>query len=185
MHNQRRMGRTERVWSLTRIAAGAAVMGLALSGCAEVKDPITPEQARAEVMDAARDILNTLHGELTEARFHYESCNDQGEPPFRGLVRMAFWMPGVPHDQPVDPQRVIQPLTAHGWSTDSDFISHSPTLRKDNINIILTVVPRLPAVGKLNSHVGVDVAGQCRDTFDHRSNDSILSVDVHKELQPA
>jgi hypothetical protein len=171
------------VWTLSRSAAAAAVIGFALSGCAEVTEPITPEQARAEVIDAARDITSILHADVTEATFSYESCNDQGEPPFRGVVDMSFWVPGVPHDEPVDAARVIQPLTAHGWSTDSDFISHSPTLRKDKINIILTVVPRPPAGVKVHSHVGVKADGQCRDTFDHRSDHSILPVDIRKELQ--
>lgn len=171
------------MWTLSKSVAAAAVFGFALSGCAEVTNPITPEQARAQVIDAARDVLTTLHGELTEALFSYESCNDQGEPPFRGVVNMSLWMPGVPHDQAVDPQRVIQPLTAHGWSTDSDFVSHSPTLRKDQINIIVTVVPPAPAGEKFNSHVGVQVDGECRDKFDHRTDHSILPVDVRNELQ--
>ncbi len=169
--------------SVTRYLATGAMIGTVVSGCAEVPDPISLETARTEVIDAARDILATLHGELTEARFHYESCNDQGEPPFRGLVRMSFWLPGVRHDQPVAPQQVIEPLVAHGWGTDSNFRSHSPTLRKDKVNVILDVVPRPPAGVKLTSHAGVEVAGQCRDTFDHRTDDSILSVDVEKELK--
>ncbi len=173
------------MWALAKkCAATAAIFGVLLSGCAEVLDPMTPAATRAEVIDAARGILATLHGQLTEARFRYESCNDQGEPPFRGLVQMSFWLPGTPHDQPVAPRQVIQPLLAHGWSTDSDFLSHSPTLRKDRINVILTVVPQPPAGVSLNSHAGAEVAGQCRDTFDHRTDDSILSVDVQKELQP-
>ena len=167
-----------------RSAGAAAIVGLLLSGCAHtVLDPISPQQARAEVIDAARDIIITLHGEVTEALFSYESCNDQGDPPFRGVVNMAFWMPGVPHDQAVDPQRVISGLVADGWRTDSDFKSHSPTLRKGKINIILTVVPPPRPGEKFNSHVGVDVNGQCRDTYDHRTDHSILPVDVRKELQ--
>jgi hypothetical protein len=176
------------VWSLqTRKAAAAAIMGfsLALAGCGDiVLDPISPQQARAEVVDAARDIVTTLHAEVTEALFSYESCNDQGEPPFRGVVGLSLWMPGVPHDQPANPQTVIKALVADGWSTDSDFISHSPTLRKNKVNIILNVVPRPPASVKLNSHVGVDINGQCRDTFDHRKDDSILGVNIKNELQP-
>jgi hypothetical protein len=170
-----------------RKAAAAVIIGLplALAGCGDiVLDPISPQQARAEVVDAARDIVSALHAEVTEARFRYESCNDQGEPPFRGVVRMAFWMPGVPHDQPVNPQTVIKALLADGWSTDPRLISHSPTLRKGKVNIILGVVPRPPAGVKLNSHVGVKLDGQCRDTFDHRKDNSILGVNIKNELQP-
>jgi hypothetical protein len=76
---------------------------------------------RAQVVDAARDIITVLHGEVTEATFSYESCNDQGEAPFRGVVDLSFWMPGVPHNEPADPQKVIKGLVADGWSTNSAF----------------------------------------------------------------
>jgi hypothetical protein len=168
--------------NLLKTAAAAAVVGLVLGGCAEVRDPISPEEARAEVIDAARDVRSSLDADVAEAKFRYESCNDQGEPPFRGVVDMGLWLPGVPHDEPVDPQRVIQSLTEHGWSSDSDFISHSPTLRKGAINIIVTVAHRPTAGKKIGAHVSVDVDGQCRDTFDHRTDHSILSVDVQKEI---
>jgi hypothetical protein len=174
------------VWNYNRRSAAAAAMCLLLSGCGAevVGNPIAPQDARAEVIGAARDITTILHADVTEARFRYESCNDQGDPPFKGVVRMSFWMPGHPHSQPVDPQDVIKPLVAQGWSTDSDFVSHSPTLRKNNINIILTVIPA-PRPGKqLVSHVAVEVDGECRDTFDHRTDRSILPIDVQTEVQP-
>jgi hypothetical protein len=166
--------------------AAAAATCLVISGCGAevVGNPIAPQDARAEVIGAARDITTILHADVTEARFRYESCNDQGDPPFKGVVRMSFWILGHPHNQPVDSQEVIKPLEAQGWSADSDFVSHSPTLRKNNINIILTVVPA-PRPGKqLVSHVAVEVDGECRDTFDHRTDRSILPIDVRAEVQP-
>jgi hypothetical protein len=173
------------VWTLaTRIAVAASTIGLVLAGCAEtVRNPISPQQARTQAVNAARDIVNALRGQVTEATFSYESCNDQGEPPFRGVAKVAFWLPGIPHNEPADAQAVIKGLVADGWSTDSDFKSHSPTLRKDNVNIILTVPPRPPAGVELNSHARVDVDGECRDTTDHRTDGSIVPVDISKEIQ--
>jgi hypothetical protein len=164
-------------------AVAAAAIGVALSGCAEVRHPISPQQARAEVIDAARDIRGILHGDVAEASFWYEPCNDQGEPPFRGAVQLLLWLPGVSHDKAVDPQQVIQTLTAHGWSTDSDFISHAPTLRKGAINIILTVPPPPTPDESNGAHVVAKVDGQCRDTFDHRTDHSIMHVDVREEIE--
>jgi hypothetical protein len=174
------------VWtSRGRTARVAAVIALALSGCANaVSNPISPQQARAQVVDAARDIVATLRAEVTEATFRYESCNDQGDAPFRGVAKVSFWMPGVPHNQSVDPQAVIGPLVRDGWSTNSDFTSHAPTLRKDKVNVILTVLPaHFPAGVERKSHAWVDVNGECRDTFDHRTDDSILPVDIKNEVQ--
>lgn len=172
---------------LVRPIAAVVTAGLALAACGggePVADPITPQQARAEVVDAARDITTILHAQVAEAKFSYESCNDQGDPPFRGTVSLLLWMPGIPHNQPADSKTVIQTLTGHGWSTDSKFVSHSPALRKGEINTIVTVAPPPPAGETLGAHVIAHVEGQCRDTFDHRTDHSILPVDVQNEVQP-
>lgn len=174
------------MWTMARriLVAVAVSSGFLLGGCADVvRHPMSPQQARSQVVDAARDMVNALHAEVTEARFSYESCNDQGEPPFRGVVKLSFWMPGVPHSEPANPQKVIQALVAAGWRTDSPFTSHAPTLRKNEVNAIVNVVPRPPAEVQLNSHVGVKIDGECRDTFDHRKDDSTVGVDISKELQ--
>jgi hypothetical protein len=172
------------VWTFgARIAVAAVTIGLMLSGCAEVARPIPPTQARAQAIGAARDIVHALHAEVTEAAFSYESCNDQGEAPFRGVVDLSFWMPGVPHSQPADPQAVIRGLVADGWSTDSDFVSHGQTLKKNGVNIILTIAPQPPPTVSLIQHVGVKVDGECRDTTDHRTDGSTSPTDVRKEIQ--
>ncbi|EUA07952.1 putative lppJ [Mycobacterium kansasii 732] len=167
-----------------RIAVAAVSISTLVGGCAEVvRHPISPQQAREQVLVAARDLVNSLHADVTEATFSYESCNDQGEPPFRGVVDLSFWMPGVSRNGPADPKTVISALVADGWSTDSDFKSHSPTLRKKGVNAIVTVVPPALHGEGFNSHVGVKLDGECRDTFDHRTDRSILPVDISREIQ--
>ncbi|OMC46337.1 hypothetical protein A5745_12655 [Mycobacterium sp. IS-2888] len=145
--------------------------------------PMPSSQARAQVVDAARDIVTALHAEVTEATFSYESCNDQGEAPFRGVVNLSFWLPGIPHNQPVDSQSVIKGLVADGWSTDSDFKSHGPTLKKNGVNTILTIAPTPPPSVSLVRHVGADINGECRDTTDHRTDGSTAPVDISQEIR--
>jgi hypothetical protein len=173
------------VWTLApKIAVAALSIGVALGGCGEnVSHPIPPLQARTQVVDAARDVVTALHAQVTEATFSYESCNDQGEPPFRGVVDLSFWMPGVAHNEPADPQTVIKGLVADGWSTNSDFVSHGPTLKKNGVNVILTIAPHPPASIDLVRHVGADINGECRDTSDHRTDGSTAPVDISKEIQ--
>jgi hypothetical protein len=167
-----------------RTGVAAVSIGLVLGGCGEVVSrPMPALQARAQVVDAARDIVNALHAQVTEATFSYESCNDQGEAPFRGVVDLSFWMPDVPHNKPADPQAVIKGLVADGWSTNSDFVSHGPTLRKNGVNIILTIAPNPPPSVDLVRHVGADINGECRDTSDHRTDGSTAPVDISKEIQ--
>ncbi|POX88611.1 hypothetical protein C3477_10250 [Mycobacterium kansasii] len=99
------------------------------------------------------------------------------------MVDLSFWMRGVSRDGPADPKTVISTLVAGGWSTGSDFISHSPALRKKDVNAIVTVVPPALHGEGFNSHVGVKLDGECRDTFDHRKDHSILPVDIGKDIQ--
>jgi hypothetical protein len=174
------------VWIQARqIAIVAAGIGLALSGCGEaVSNPMSPSQARSQVVDAARDIVTALHAQVTEATFSYESCNDQGQAPFRGVVQLSFWMPGVPHNQPAEPQTVIKGLVADGWSTKSDFVSHGQTLKKNGVNVIVTIAPQPPPTIDLVRHVGVDINGECRDTSDHRTDGSTAPVNIRTDIQP-
>lgn len=172
------------MWTTAATATAALTITAALTGCVDaVRNPMSPQQARAQAVDAARGIVRTLHAQVTEATFSYESCNDQGAPPFRGVAKVAFWLPDVPHNHPADARSVINTLVAGGWSTDSDFKSHAPTLRKDNVNVILTVAPTAPAGVELNSHARVDVNGECRDTSDHRTDGSIMPVDISNEVR--
>ena len=177
------------MWSrLVRPTAVVIAASLALSACGggePVRDPITPQQARDEAIDAARDIATILRAEIIDAKFSYESCNDQGDPPFRGTVTLRLWMPGIPHNQAADPKTVIQSLTAHGWSADPDAVSHSPALRKNHIDTTVTVTHLPPPGETLGAHVVARVDGECRDTFDHRTDRSILPVDVSNEVQPS
>jgi hypothetical protein len=167
-----------------RTAAAAVSIGLTLSGCGEVvRHPISPLQARSQVVDAARDIIGALGGQVTEATFSYESCKVQGEAPFRGVVDLSFWMPDVPHNEPADPQTVIRGLVADGWSTNSGFVSHGTTLQKNGLNTILTIAPHPAASIDLVRHVEVKVDGECRDTSDHRTDGSTAPVDISKEIQ--
>lgn len=160
------------MWAKPKITIAVSTIGLILTGCSVVRHPFSPAQARAQVIDAARDIVHALHADVTEATFSYESCNDQGDSPFRGVVDLSWWSPGIPHNQPADPQAVTKGLVADGWSTDSEFVSHGQTLTKNGVNIILTVSPQ-PSMQPPIRHAGAKIDGECRDTFDHRTDGSL------------
>lgn len=152
---------------------------LAAGGCSDaVTNPLSPEQARAQVMDAARQIVSTLGADVVSADFFFDSCSDQGRGPYRGRVKFWFWMPGD-HGTAVAPAAVIDPLTASGWQSDSDAKSHAPTLKRDGVDAIVTVAPQ-PAG---NGHAGVDVLGECRDTHDHDADRTNVPEDVTAQLR--
>jgi hypothetical protein len=45
----------------------------------DVANPLTPEQSKAQVIDAANEIVSTLKLPVIEPAFWRASCNDQGE----------------------------------------------------------------------------------------------------------
>lgn len=164
-------------------AVGPLVLAAAMVGCGGkgVPNPMSPQQARAQVIDAGKEMVRDLglQGQLVKTVFSYESCTDNNKGPFRGKLAMQFWMPGASRSHPVDPATVYTALRQHGWQSDSDFHSHSVAMQKDGVVAVLDVYNADPPAA---AHVGVEMRGQCRDTYDH-SKDPFDWGDVTTELQ--
>ncbi|MGV0674749.1 hypothetical protein ABQE62_00980 [Mycolicibacterium fortuitum] len=167
-----------------RQVIGALLLAGAMVGCGggiAVTEPMTPQQARAQVIDAGKELVRDLglRGNLTRTTFTYESCTDDNKGPFRGKLVMVFWMPGAARSAPVDPATLIAPLQQHGWQGDPDFHSHSSaTLQKNDVEAVVELMYVLP----LGGHARVTLYGQCRDTYDH-SKDPFDRGDVTAELE--
>jgi hypothetical protein len=152
---------------------------IAVSGCSDVvTNPISPEEARAQVMAAARDIVDTLHADVVSADFFFDSCSDEGRGPYRGRLKFWLWMP-ADHGTPVPQTVVIEPLTASGWRTNAGAKSHAATLTRNGVDAIVTVAPATEG----NGHAGVDLLGECRDTHDHNADHTTVPEDVTSQLQ--
>lgn len=165
-----------------RHVIGALLLAGVTVGCGDgVTDPMSPEQARAQVMDAGKELVRDLglRGNLVETVFSYESCTDNNKGPFRGKLLMQFWMPGADRTHAVDPAGVYTLLQQHGWQSDPDFHSHSVAMKKDDVvaNVILYSAEPPPV-----AHGRVELRGQCRDTYDH-SKDPFDRGDVTAELE--
>lgn len=146
---------------LGTVVAVAAVM---TSGCgvmnklqaASVTNPMTPEQSKAQVVDAAGEIVHALGLHVVSAFFWHSSCNDQGDPPFRGEIRISY--PPAPSFEASEAEiaKMVQRLQSLGWTGDPDFHSHGSVLKKNNV-----VATFYPGTGSQNS--GIDLLGECRD----------------------
>jgi hypothetical protein len=44
---------------------------------------MTPDQSRAQVIDAASDVGHAVDQPVASAHFSRSSCKDQGDPPYR------------------------------------------------------------------------------------------------------
>ncbi|MDV3125714.1 hypothetical protein M1247_12375 [Mycobacterium sp. 21AC1] len=127
---------------------------------------MTPEESKAQVVDAARDLAHTVGIDGMTASFQSESCNDQGEAPFRGSVHMSY--PVAEDLQKAEAERaaMIGKLQAHGWSTDSEFRTHGAALHKDNVTAV--VYPQ-----NVTSQARIiTIYGECRDVTTTKSGDA-------------
>src|ERR1700761_5170779 len=55
--------------------------------------PLSNEQAIAQVVEPAKQIAKVAALQGPSGTFSWESCNDQGRPPYRGRVDMTFSVP--------------------------------------------------------------------------------------------
>lgn len=122
-----------------------------------VPHPMTPEQSKAQVIDAAIDVSRAIAKPVESANFWRSSCNDQGDAPFRGTVNIAYQPPTDPHAAEIAFNEMKQRLVNAGWSGDGDFTSHGVTLKKGAVNAILS-----PADASVPVAV-IELYGECRD----------------------
>ncbi len=159
----------------TRLLAAAAAAAAALNGCGvymsdidAVSDPLTPDESRAQVVDAAAEIVTTLNLTVLRTAFWRASCNDAGLPPFRGHVRITYPRADTSARSEAEISTMIELLKAQGWADNPDFHSHSRATTKNKVTAIFqnqnaSVVDR-----------AIDVIGECRDitTPNHLDDDS-------------
>ncbi|MBS9534209.1 hypothetical protein KIH27_11485 [Mycobacterium sp. M1] len=157
-------------------------LGAVMAGCGDVvTNPMTPQQARAQVIDAGKELVQDLglRGSLVETRFTYESCTDNNKGPYRGKLMLVFWMPEVDRSGPADSATLTTALQQHGWQGDPDFHAHGVTLEKNHVDAVVHVVKAYPPPA---GHARIELYGQCRDTYDH-SKDPYDRGDVMAELE--
>lgn len=123
-----------------------------------VANPMSPEQSRAQVVDAAKEIVSILELPVVSAHFWRSSCNDQGDPPFQGGVRI--WYPLAPNSEASDAQVAgwVRVLRTKGWATPGpDYHTHATALIKNGVSVTFD----RQGVGRKNN--GIELLGECRD----------------------
>ncbi|MGV0746135.1 hypothetical protein [Mycolicibacterium sp. XJ870] len=155
---------------MTVIVPAIALVLASCGGLAFFNDgdsnPMTPEESKAQVVDAARDIARTLQIPGMTANFRHTSCNDQGEAPFRGTVEMFY--PLAEDLQQADAERadMMRRLQADGWTTDPDFKSHGNALTKNGVTAIFYSQNVSTPVRNIS------VLGECRDVTTTENGES-------------
>jgi hypothetical protein len=146
------------------LTAATVVVAALVSGCDvvdslknDVPNPMTPQQSKAQVLDAAKEIVSALGLRVVDAVFWHSSCNDQGEAPFRGQIRIGYPPAPSMEESEIEITDMAQRLQSSGWSRDSDFRSHGTVLEKNN------VVAVLGPQNVSNPNRDIQLFGECRD----------------------
>ncbi len=130
----------------------------------EPDSPLSDRQAIAQVVDAASQIAKVAGLQDPSGGFSWESCNDQGEPPYRGRVDMTFAVPpGVDHDAYF--ARIATTMVADGWAPATGTAIH-----RDGVLARIGVSPFTGADG------AVQLFGECRNMSDHRADSNGFSI---------
>ncbi len=182
---------TERRRSRRALPAALMIVAMLLGGCALVSDkshsasptnpfedsahPLSDEQAMAQVVEPAKQIVAAAGLHDVSGGFSFASCNDQGDPPYQGTVTVSFLIHGDPDAYF---EQVKDAMMAHGWSAGAlpGQHYHGTTLNKDGVTANMTYVPSDHRYGQ------IILDGQCRNMTDHHHDGKTNSTDITGQL---
>lgn len=135
---------------------------------------MSDEQTRAQVVDPAKRLVQSVGLQLTGARFHFDACTDQGVAPFRGNVGIGFTFPaGADKNAYID--KIIAAMIADGWS-DGAPPGKKPYGRAMHMGEVMAIVSPNPDHPDRGT---IDIYGECRNATDHSEGDR---QDIRAEL---
>ena len=126
-------------------------------------NPVNDDQSRAQVLDAAHQIVTLAGLRTTSAGYLPMSCKDRKDPPYQGAIYLTFAVPADVASDKYFPA-IATTLVSHGWvegpqpggRTDGRMVS------KDAVTAIVYRDDDDPGLGVLRLY------GECRNMNDHR-----------------
>lgn len=134
--------------------------------------PISDEESRAQVVDAAKAITAAAGLDVTYANYQWEWCNDQGEPPYRSRVDIAFVVP--PGTTNIDASKTVATTVAAqpGWAAGTPPGIHTAGDAVHKGNVWAVIGP-----GNYPERGGIRIFGECRNMNDHRNSGGVEITD--------
>jgi hypothetical protein len=135
--------------------------------------PLSDEQTMAQVVEAARDVVQAAGLADVTGGFLFESCNDMGTPPYRGRVEMSFAVPaGVEPEEHF--RRIAAAMVKRGW-TDG------PPPGKRPFGIALHTAEVMAVIGRAcgdPTRGAAQLCGECGNITDHRHDGKTVGVEI-------
>lgn len=166
---------------MRKITAAVVAVTVVLGGCSKMNpfgqdpqhptDPLSDEQTKAQVLEPARQIATVASLQNVSGVFGWESCNDQGDPPFRGRVDVSFDVPPGA-DRNAYFAQIATTMIAHGWS-DGPPPGKKPFGRVIHTGSVMAIIGKSSGTVKDGS---VELSGECRNMGDHRHDGSWYDV---------
>ena len=176
------------------LTAAALAVALLLGGCVSVNPkppvshstsgdsvdhpahPLSDDDAKAQVINAGREIVAAAHLQGVGAGFEFASCNDQGDPPYMGQLQIVFDLP--PDTDPDNYfQTIAAALTNSGWTVNRRFTLGPKRLDKAGVSADIGQLPLHPGKGS------IDIYGECRNMTDHHHDGKTNGTNVTAEIQ--
>jgi hypothetical protein len=152
-------------WRSMVVFVVAGLLTVLLQSCSSIRNlsegvphPMTPDESKAQVVNAAREIVATLGLKTVTGHFSRESCNDQAVAPFRGVVGLDYDHAPTLEASQAQIEQMVASLKQHGWGASSDFHSHSPALSKQGVTALFDVFSPVQNAGG-----SITIYGECRD----------------------
>jgi hypothetical protein len=138
--------------------------------------PVTDDQSKAQVVEAAKEIVATAGLQKPAAGYMLMSCRNQHDPPYQGAIYLTFT---VPSDVRTDSyfHSVAAAMSAHGWHEGLAPVQgvYGKTLYNDGVTAIIYRDSDYPTLGVARLY------GQCRNVTDHRT-DTTTWTDVSDQI---
>lgn len=125
-------------------------------------NPLTDDQSRAQVLQAAKQIVTLAGLRTTSAGYLPMSCKDRKDPPYQGAIYLTFALPPEAPDKYIP--AIATTLVSHGWIEGPQPANHTDgrMVSKDAVTAIIYRDSDNPGVGTLRLY------GECRNMNDHR-----------------
>ena len=139
---------------------------------------LSDEQAMAQVIERARHIVRVARLQDVTGGFVFESCNDQGDPPYRGRIDMSFAMPAEVESDAYFKQIAVT-MVERGW-TDG------PPPGKCPLGVVIHTETVWAIIGRASGTItrgSVQVCGQCRNMTDHRYDGKTIGTEITDRLR--